>query len=278
MSTVDPNLSPVIVVPGGGSATLPDDPAAVLLDAGAPDTVVTLNSSGVGAARTYAEVVGDGLDAWLEADEENRAGLREALGQRSAVPDTGWTDDITGAATATHSGGVQTLGTDSGGGVRAHRASPATPECPAIEIIGRFDVTTGAPATGWWSGLSLSNSADSYGFVAQVAESAAVALWQANGYGYSLVGSAGSVSLTSGDVWLRLVVTPSYAAAYYGTGSGSTPPTSWTYVTSTNTTAATLAAGYLSRVGLRAGRAASGSGTYTVEWRDVQTRVLGLSP
>lgn len=89
---------------------------------------------------------------------------------------------------------------------------------------------------------------------------------------------ARSVSLTSGDVWLRLVVTPSYAAAYYGTGSGSTAPTSWTLVTSTSTVVATLAAGRLSRVGLHAGRTSSGSGTYTVEWRDVQTRLLGLSP
>ena len=203
--------------------------------------------------------------------------VADVTAERTAVADTGWTDAVTGTATAAHSSGVHTLGTDNGGSVLSHRAAPSTPEYPAIEIIGRFDVTTGAPGTGWWSGFGLRNAANTYGYLVQVAESGAVALWHAHGTGYSLVGSAGSVSLTSGDVWLRLVVMPSYAAAYYGTGSGSTPPTSWTLVASTTTVVATLAAGHLSRVGLHAGRAASGSGTYTVEWRDVQTRLLGLS-
>ena len=40
---------------GGGGATLPDDPAAVLLDAGAPSTFVALNASGVGTAWTAAQ-------------------------------------------------------------------------------------------------------------------------------------------------------------------------------------------------------------------------------
>lgn len=259
MSAVDPNLAPVIVIPGGGGTSLPTDDPSDLLEGLAPDAFFTTSAAGNGSISTAAEAAA-------------------LLGARVAVPDAGWTDVITGTATASHSGGVQTLGTDNGGSVRSHRAAPSTPECPAIEIIGRFDVTTGAPATGWWSGPSLSNAADTYGYIAQAQESGAVALWHAHGTGYSLVGSAGSVSRTSGDVWLRLVVTPSYAAAYYGTGSGSTPPTSWTLVASTATVAATLAAGHLSRVGLRAGRTASGSGTYTVEWRDVQTRILGLSP
>ena len=86
------------------------------------------------------------------------------------------------------------------------------------------------------------------------------------------------MSLTSGDVWLRLVVTPSYAAAYYGTGSGSTPPTSWTLVASTATVVATLAAGHLNKIGLHAARASSGSGTYTIEWRNVTERLLGVAP
>lgn len=231
----------------------------------------------VGGGAVTAEAVGEVLGDALSG-EGVASGVLGVLSARITLPDTGWTDAVTGTATAAHSSGVHTLGTDSGGGVLSHRASPSTPECPAIEIVGRFDVTTGAPGSAWWSGPSLSNAADTYGYIAQVAESGAVALWHAHGSGYSLVGSAGSVSLTSGDVWLRLVVTPSYAAAYYGTGSGSTPPTSWTLVASTATVVATLAAGRLSRVGLRAGRTSSGSGTYTVEWRDVQTRPLGLAP
>lgn len=259
MSAVDPNLAPVIVIPGGGSASLPTDDPSDLLEGVAPDAFFTTSAAGNGSVSTAAEALA-------------------LLGARVAVPDAGWTDVITGTATASHSGGVQTLGTNNGGSVLSHRAAPSTPECPAIEIVGRFDVTTGAPGSAWWSGFGLRNAADTYGYLVQAQESAAVALWHAHGSGYSIVGSAGSVSLTSGDVWLRLVVTPSYAAAYYGTGSGSTAPTSWTLVTSTSTVVATLAAGRLSRVGLHAGRTSSGSGTYTVEWRDVQTRLLGLSP
>ena len=261
MSTaVDPNLNPVIVAgAGGGGASLPATPAAALLDVASPSTFVVLDPAGVGTSISAADA-------------------RAALGARVAVPDTGWTDVIAGTASVTHTGGVQTLNVNSGGGVLSHRASLASPECPALELIGRLDVTTGTPGTAWWSGLSLGSAADNYGYIAQVADAGAVQLWQAHSSGYSLVGSAGSVSLTSGDTYIRLVVTPSYAAASYGTGSGSTAPTSWTVAASVAITTATLAASRLDRVGLRAGRTASGSGTYTAEWRNVQARILGLSP
>lgn len=44
----------VVAGSSGGSASLPDDPATVLLDAGAPSTMLGLNSSGVGEALSAA--------------------------------------------------------------------------------------------------------------------------------------------------------------------------------------------------------------------------------
>lgn len=40
---------------------------------------------------------------------------------------------------------------------------------------------------------------------------------------------------------------------------------------------AELARGAMAHVGLKCGRS-GGSGTFTTEWRNVQTRVLGISP
>lgn len=231
---------------------------------------------GGGGGSVTAAAVGAVLaDATAEAGVAED--VRAVLAGREALPDTGWTDDVTGTATAAHSSGVHTLGTNASGAVMAHRATTTSPECPAIEIIGRFDVTSGAPATGWWSGFALLNAASTYSCLAQVVESGAVQLWHAHGSGYGLVGSGGSVSLTSGDVWLRLIVTPSYIAASYGTGSGSTPPTSWTTVAYANTVASTLAAGHLNRIAVHAARNGSGSGTYTVEWRNVTVKSLSIA-
>lgn len=231
---------------------------------------------GGGGGSVTAAAVGAVLaDATAEAGVAED--VRAVLAGREALPDTGWTDNVTGTATAAHSSGVHTLGTNASGAVMAHRATTTSPECPAIEIIGRFDVTTGVPGTGWWSGLLLANTANTYGYLVQVVETKAVQLWHAHGSGYSLVGSAGSVSLTSGDVWLRLIATPSYIAASYGTGSGSTPPTSWTTVAYANTVAGTLAAGHLNRIAVHAARNGSGSGTYTVEWRNVTVKSLSIA-
>lgn len=210
------------------------------------------------------------------------AGVRAAIGARATVGDTGWTDVTSGGGTVSRAAGVCTLSVGSGQTVRSHHAAEITPECPAVEVIARFDVTTGIPGSAWWSGLAIASADDAYGVLAQVDDAGAVALWVNTGSGYGLAALAGSVSRTSGETWLRLVLTPVFAAAYYGTGSGSTPPTSWTrtaYLALSSAGAVMmLADGRLTRLQQHAGRASAGSGTYTVEWRDLQARILGLSP
>jgi len=54
VSAVDPN-NPVIVIPGGGGATLPDVPAAVLEDLASPSTLVGLDAAGIGTSLTASQ-------------------------------------------------------------------------------------------------------------------------------------------------------------------------------------------------------------------------------
>lgn len=196
---------------------------------------------------------------------------------RTTVANTGWTTAVTGSASASHAAGVHTLNVDSNSAVFTYLPAVVVPEAPELELIGRILVTTGAPGSAWWTVLSLGNAADNNVVIAQPIETGQVQFWtMVAGSGTLHATSPGSISLTSGDDYVRLVVYPSYVAAYYGTGSGATAPTSWTLVGSVATPVALLAGGYLTQVGLRSGRTASGSGTYTTEWRNVQTRALGL--
>ena len=228
----------------------------------------------VGAVQT-SRIFG-GLD--LSADRSVEA-VNASLGSRIAAPDTGWTD-VTSLGTVSRASGVTTLGVNSNGLVRTHRAGAFTPECPAIEVIGRFVVTSASPPpTVWHTALSIANAADTYGFLALVFDNAGVGLYQANGGAYALVASTGANAVVfTGSSWIRLLVTPSYASASYGTSATSTPPTSWTVASSVATTIATLAGGFSDRTGSRMGRTATGSSTYTCEWRNFQTRILGVAP
>ena len=220
-------------------------------------------------------------DAALAAAAESAADFRAALSTRVSLPDTGWTDAGTG--TTAHAAGVHTLSIDPSEYSKTHRASPATPECPAIEICGRLLVTTGVPATDWWSGIELRGVADDGGatddkLIAQVTYTGAVDIWQivAGSATRMHSGSGGEVNLTSGTAWLRLVVTPRHFSAYRAVGSSL--PTSWTRSATIDTPTAPLGRGTLSRVGVFAGRNGSGSSAITVEWRDLSVRLLGLAP
>lgn len=222
-------------------------------------------------------VAGLDLSADISAASLNAAlGTSSSLGVRSAIADTGWTDVTTGTASISRASGVHTLSVNASASAREYRATISTAECPAIEVMGRFQVTTGNPATSWATAIWLSNVSETHGFVCQVHETGKVGLYKGDG-GFALVAmSASSVSLTS-LAWLRLVVTPSYAAAYYGSSGSSTPPTTWTLASSAATTLATLADGYLSHVSIRTQRSATGSGTYTTEWQNLQWRILGVA-
>ena len=202
------------------------------------------------------------------------------LAARATLPSTGWTDDTSGAATVAHAGGVHTLSVGSGEVAEGIYPAPSTAECPALEFLARIDVTTGAPGTDWWAALELRSEDGADALIVQAIETGAVQAWRilsASGT-MLVVSSSGAVNLTTGNTYLRLVVTPTLAAYYYGTGSGDTLPTSWTKVHEVAADAAQYARGALTRVGVRVGRTASGSGTYTTEFRAVQVRVLGLAP
>ena len=204
-------------------------------------------------------------------------GASSGLGVRSEIGDAGWTDTQTNG-TVSRSAGVHTFSNSANSFVRERKLTISTAECPAIEILGRFDVTTGAPGTDWYTALSLGSNGDSYGYLVQVDRLGSVGLYQAHGGSYSLVAGSGAISVTAGN-WLRLLVTPSFAAASWGADTGSsTPPATWTTTSTIATTIATLSGGYLTHASVRAGRANVGSGTFTTRWRDLQWRILGVAP
>ncbi len=234
----------------------------------------------VNAVQTSRTVAGLALSSDISVAALNTAlGSSASLGVRTAIADTGWTDVTTGTASISRVAGVHTLSVNANASAREHRATISTAECPAIEVMGRFQLTTGNPAagTGWATSLWLSNAAETYGFVCQVHETQKVGLYKGDGAMQLVALSTGNVSLTS-LAWLRLVVTPTYAAAYYGTSGTSTPPTTWILASSVATTLATLADGYLTRVSVRTQRTNTGSGAYVTEWQDLQWRILGVAP
>lgn len=236
-----------------------------------PTPFVIVGGAGAVTAEAVADVLNDALA--VEGVPED---VRASLGAREELPDTGWSDVVTGAGAVSHSSGVHTLSVDAGDGAEALYPSPVTPECPGVEIIARIDVTTGVPGSTWWAALELRAPDGSDALITQVTEAGAVQGWRVLATTGTLLASTGSVSLTSGDTYLRLVVAPYYAAYYYGTGSGSTPPTTWSTVHVVETDYNQHARGLLTRVGLRVGRV-GGTGTFTTEFRDLQVRVLGLS-
>lgn len=232
----------------------------------------------VGAVPSSRTIAGLALSSDISASALNTAlGSNASLGVRTAIADTGWTDATTGTASITRAAGVHTLSVNANASAREYRATISTAECPAIEVMGRFQLTTGNPATAWATSIWLSNVAETYGFVCQVHETGKVGLYKGDGSMTLVSLSAGTVSLTS-LAWLRLVVTPSYAAAYYGSSGSSTPPTTWLLASSVATTLATLADAYLTQVSIRTQRTNTGSGTYTTEWQNLQWRILGVSP
>ena len=209
---------------------------------------------------------------------ETAAEALAELGARGALPSAGWTDVVTGTATVAHAAGVHTLSVGSGERAEAHYPAPSTAECPALELLARIDVTTGAPGTDWWAAIELRSEDGADAIITQVSLAGAVQAWRVLSTTVTMLASTGAVDLTTGNTYLRLVVTPSLAAYFFGTGVGDALPTSWTKVHQVAVDVGQYARGALTRVGVRVGRTASGSGTYTTEFRAVQVRVLGLAP
>ena len=253
----------------GGAATLNVGTTAGTVAAGNDSRIVN-------AVPTTRTIAGLDLSADRSVSDLNTA-LGTVNGSRILLPTTGWTDVTSGTASvARPAAGALTINSANNSFLNGFRASITTAECPMIEVMGRFTCTTSIP-TPWYTSLALSDASDTRGFVAQVHETGFLSLYQNTGSGYVLVATAGTFSLTSG-VWIRLIVTPSYASSAWGSSGTSTPPTAWNTAASVATNVAVLAGGFLSRVSVRSGRTASGSGTYTVQWTDLQYRILGVAP
>lgn len=203
-------------------------------------------------------------------------GVRTALGAYTTLPDSGWTQTRTGTATATRTGGVTTLTADSAERVLHSCVADVDPAAPNIDITARFDYTSGAPTGSYFALCLFESTSEQYGYLVQVDDAGVVRLYHVNGGSATQIAFVGTVSLTSGTVWLRLVVTAgAIVRAFHGSGSGPTPPTSWTYVGGSHSTSGMTAA-VLSLLGVRLVRNA-GTGTYTVDVSDLQTRTPGLA-
>lgn len=275
MSAIDPNLSPVLVIPGGGGATLPDDPAAVLLDAGNPSTIVGLDAAGVGAALTQATA-------------------RQLLGLATVAPLTGtagWTlRNGAGGATITSSVARLTLATGVATGSWSLQPAAgyphgldAAPPHFAIDARARLKAWTGGDSSSVYTSFSIrlgTAAADALSVSIRGDGGANAVFGYANVIGVNgLIGSAASVSratFTSGQWWTRVVVVNSTIYCYHGTGSAGAPPTSWTLLgSSTNLTNVTAASIALLMVN------ADGSGgapdDVTIDWDNISARLVGLS-
>jgi hypothetical protein len=219
VSAVDPNSAPVIVIPSGGGATLPDDPAAVLLDAGAPSTFVALNSSGVGTAWTAAQA-------------------RASIGAlyTDAMAGAGWTTGAAGGgATAAWTAGTLVLTAPTGAVADIQVSNPSVaPSADSYDMYLRVAVTTGDGVAGsngrlvWSVGLDANNrvqvdfrsdgNAESYVY---------------NGGAATLLTAAAATGIsagqrTGGQLWYRISRTPVGVSILWGVGSAGALPTVWT--------------------------------------------------
>lgn len=208
-SAVDPNLNPVIVAgAGGGGATLPDDPAAVLLDAGAPSRFVALNGSGVGTTWTAAQAL---AVLYPEASVSLASG-------------TGWTADVFGAGSSASitGGAVALVGGASPALARIGRAVPWG--AGAVQVYARLSAATLGAADE--VAIFLCNAVDG-------AEALGVTLYgngdvraRNNGTDGGLVAVA---DMLAGQGWLRLDLFGDTVDAYAGAGvAGAVPlPAAW---------------------------------------------------
>lgn len=238
----------------------------------------------VGAVQTSRTIAGLALSSDISVASLNTAlGTSSGLGVRTLAPDAGWsntigTNQVGGTASVSIASGVHTFTGQGGGFAIETRPAISTPECPAVEWMGRFTVTTGNPVNAWYTSLSLTSATDSAGYMAQVLTDRTVHLYsRAEGGSWTLVSVGPGLVSLAGNTWLRLVVTPLYAAVYWGASATSTPPAIWDLMSSVATTVSMLAGRSLTHFGVRQGRSGAGAAV-TTEWTDLQYRILGVSP
>ncbi len=237
-------------------------------------TSVTLSDATPAALGTAAAGVSTEASRADHVHEAPAGGIDTSL---QAAPDTGWT--AAGAGSAAIASGVVTLTmTAAQDGARLHRDIPASPLSPALEVTARVTRTANPGADFHWGGIALSSSAWDRGYTL-LCQSDGNGTIGHNTSGSWVTGSAtafpGEATLTSGTLWVRIVIAPSYVAWYLG--AGASRPTSWTLLTTRAMDTALLSAASIVTLAAVCGRV-TGTGTATFEVSDIQWRSLLGAP
>ena len=207
---------------GGGGASLPDTPAAVLLDVAAPSTIVALDADGEGTALSYAAVL---------------AAVGATPGATIVDPLSGteWTTTPQSGVTVTWSGTALTLAAAAGTtglGFVTRDATPLGASSTSWEIAVRLDVTAGdglgAPRGFFLLGFYL--NASNYSLSTLRSDRYVGMFTNISGTTTNVGETTGPSSgdLTGGQFWLRHSRTQNgQFIAWWGVGTGGALPTAW---------------------------------------------------
>lgn len=290
---------------GGGGATLPAAPAAVLLDAGAPSTIVGLNSSGVGtalsasASRAAMDAMQDVLTTRGDLVRAGVAGIAERLPAATAdtflggdgtdvttrtaaqvlaslgllwtpslASSAGWTDVSSGVGSVAITGGALT-GTITTGSNNVAAATIPWGGADCFDVRGRVQITGDTTANGQ---AHLRARYGSDGFLLIAGGAGSLSLVRTLGSYSSLASTAGRP--VDGTGWVRLRIVGQRVTMWYGTGSGSSQPTSWTLLYDADQ-AALLAVAGPTALHLGAQNGSALSVTTDFAWRSVTVQSIG---
>lgn len=196
---------------GGGGASIPAAASAVLLDAGAPSTIVGLNGSGVGAALTGAQA---------------QAILTPTVPVSLAVS-TGWTTDANGTATAVINTGASTIDLTVPAGGNYARAGHAPWTNERMDLRTRVVTLSGGGTSADFVQMAVGDALGASAYMLVRIRDNDTAVVEVDGPTVSTA-TAVIAGLSGGQGWFRLVVDGLTARAYVGVGSAGAEPTSWT--------------------------------------------------
>lgn len=168
------------------------------------------------------------LGQWEISTTSPPAGLDGSL----KIPsDASWT--VVGTGTATATSGELNLSCASAfpsGAIAMLTTAPTSPHFYAIELLARIQsnsLSTGG--SGYALSLGFTTSAQNRGYRIRLDQAGNISdrvntagTWNFTGSSYSP-----GLSWSTGTTWLRMIVTNGYIQLYYGTGVGTTIPTSW---------------------------------------------------
>lgn len=202
-----------VAVGGGGGASLPDDPAAVLLDAGAPNTFVVLDETGAGAGIAPA-------DAMAMLFEPIGVSLASATGWTTAT-DPGGTAQIDTAAEE-----IDLVCTDGASSYARVGHAPWTTE--KMDLRARLKTMVGDGSADDFVQMGVGDALGaSVASWIRIRDNDTAVIEQDASTNPTPVTLAG---ISGGQGWMRLVVDGQVCRGYVGVGVGGAEPTSWTAV------------------------------------------------